>query len=286
MKTLTRVEWSTEPSEHAREAVVILEQITRSASAIRVGVLAEVERSGSWSQDGQRTIEAWMSTRTGSSRSAAYKSVGLSKSLTGDLPGARDALARGLISEDHAQVLARECTTSDSLRDQLADPVRGEAYLLQQAMEMDATRFAKVAKGWAVEFDPAGADRSWRKDAAKEELTLTSTEQGCRINGWLTPANGALLTEALTSHMGRKAADDTRTYPERQAAGLLAMVHQGLNSGLQLPHARVRPPVDDHAGLHHAASPRRRHGTVRSCCLWRRRRAGGPRGLGPELAAG
>src|SRR5699024_11656602 len=88
---------------------------------------------------------------------------------------------------------------------------------------------------------PKGADRAWRTDAAKEDLILTPAEEGYRIRGWLTPANGALLSQALTAHMGRKAADDTRTSPQRQADGLMSLVHQSLDAGLQMPNTRIRP---------------------------------------------
>ncbi len=243
LQRLTGARWSEEAPEDAKEAVVALEQIARITSAIRADVLAEIERTGTWSHDGQRTIQAWMSERTGSSRNTAFKNVGLSKSLNDDLPQTRAALAGGLISEDHAQILARECTKTDSHRTRLSDPRRGESYLLRQAAEMDATKFAKVAKGWAIETDPKAADRAWRSDASKEDLMVTAKDDGYRISGWLTPAHGALLTQALASHMGRKSADDTRSLPQRQAAALMSMAHQGLNGGLQLPNSRIRPQL-------------------------------------------
>src|SRR5699024_6481277 len=154
---------------------------------------------------------------------------------------AHRALAGGVISEDHAQILARECTKSPALLERLADPERGEKYLVGQAQEVNATRFGKIAKSWAIETDPKGADRAWRTDAAKEDLILTPAEEGYRIRGWLTPANGALLSQALTAHMGRKAAADTRTFPPPQADGLITPAHQSLAAGSQTPNAPIRP---------------------------------------------
>src|SRR5699024_8746617 len=83
----------------------------------------------------QRTIQSWMSSETGSSRNTAVKALGLAKSLHEDLPHTRKALAGGVISEDHAQVLARECTKSPALLERLADPERGERYLVDQPRE-------------------------------------------------------------------------------------------------------------------------------------------------------
>ncbi len=241
LKSLVTVDWAREGAGDAKAAVRVIEQAMRALTSIQAGALAAVEGDGSWAEEGQRTIQSWMSSETGSSRNTAVKALGLAKSLHEDLPHTRKALAGGVISEDHAQVLARECTKSPALLERLADPERGERYLVDQAQGVDATRFAKIAKSWAIETDPKGADRAWRTDAAKEDLILTPAEEGYRIRGWLTPANGALLSEALTAHMGRKAAEDTRTFPQRQADGLMSLVHQSLDAGFQMPNARIRP---------------------------------------------
>src|SRR5699024_6598360 len=115
------------------------------------------------------------------------------------------------------------------------------AFLLKQAKQMDATKFAKVANSWAIETDPKAADRQWRKDAAKEGVTLVSSEDGYFLSGHLNSVSGAILDEALRAHMGRKAADDPRPYDERRADALTALASQSLDSGLQMPNARIRP---------------------------------------------
>src|SRR5699024_3771381 len=163
----------------------------------------------------------------------------LAKTLHEELPETKKALAEGLIGEEHAQVIARECTKSDSLKKKLADPQRGETFLVQKAQEVDATGFVRLAKGWAVETDPKGADRAWRKDAANEDLTVTPMGEGYRVNGWLNPVNGALVKEALDAHAGRKAGDDERTFPQRQAAALVSLARQSLDAGLQKSSARI-----------------------------------------------
>lgn len=242
-RALTATSWSAEPAGDTKEAVVVLEDVIRFATFLRSQVIAEVDRSASWQKDGQRKVQTWVRDLTGSSDTTAAKEVALARALADDLPHTRDALANAEISEDHAHVLARECTKSEELRNRLKDPIRGEAALLEQAKRMNAADFQKKAKQWAVQEDPKGADKQWRKDSKKEELHVVQLQGGCRVTGWLTTSNGAILAEALESHMGRKAADDTRTYPERNAAALLSMAQQGLNAGLQLPYARIRPQL-------------------------------------------
>lgn len=241
LKELADTDWVTHLAAGAKEAVQVLEQIARSTAAIQAGVLAAAESSGKWALDGQRTFDTWVSTHTGTTRSTAGRAVKLSKSLDEDLPQTRKALADGSISSDHAQIIARRCTKTSKHRDRLSDPLHGENFLVDNAKRMDAGKFSKVAAAWAIETDPEGADRQWRQDVAKEEFNLLRTNEGYQISGWFTHVNGALLDEALVSHMGRKAADDLRPINQRRAGALAALAAQSLDSGLQMPRARIRP---------------------------------------------
>src|SRR5699024_778703 len=93
------------------------------------------------------------------------------------------------------------------------------------------------------------------------EFTLAPVEDGFHLAGWLNPVNGALLQEALSSHMGRKAADDLRPINERRADGLISLAAQSLDSGVKMPSARIRPHLtvtmeyDTIERLVHASGP-------------------------------
>ena len=241
LRALAATDWSAAVSGSARDLVRELEQIMRTTTAIQADVLAAAETSGKWALDGQRNFDSWVTSQTGSTRGTAGKAVRLSKSLQDDLPATRRALAQGTISSDHAQIIAQRCTKTDKQREKLADPKRGEEYLLQQARDMDATKFAKVATSWAIETDPEAADRRWRKETAKEEVSLAPTTDGYNLYGWLNPTSGALLDEALRAHMGRRSAEDLRPYNERRADALIALAAQSLDAGFQMPTARIRP---------------------------------------------
>ncbi len=241
LKELSRTDWTALASNSAKELIQLLEQITRTTTAIQADVLAAAETSGKWALDGQQNFNSWVSSQTGSTRGTAGKAVRLSKTLQEDLPATRRALAEGTISSDHAQIIAQRCTKTDKHRTRLADPERGEEYLLQQAQDMDATKFAKVANSWAIETDPEAADRRWRKETAKEEVSLAPMTDGYHLSGWLNPTSGALLDEALRAHMGRRSADDLRPYKERRADALIALAAQSLDAGFQMPTARIRP---------------------------------------------
>src|SRR5699024_11817243 len=115
LKSLVTVDWARKGAGEAKAAVRVSEQSMRALTSIQAGALAAVEGDGSWAEQGQRTIQSWMSSETGSSRNTAVKALGLAKSLHEDLPHTRKALAGEVISEDHAQVLGRECTKSPAL---------------------------------------------------------------------------------------------------------------------------------------------------------------------------
>ncbi len=241
LKALAAVDWAAHVDANAKEAVQGLEQIFRSTTAIQVSILGAAETSGKWALDGQSTFDSWVSSQTGTTRGTAGRAVKLSKTLQDDLPATRKALAEGSISSDHAQIIARRCTKTDKHRKRLADPRQGETFLIDNAKQMDAGKFAKVAHAWAIESDPKAAERQWRQESAKEEFILAPVEDGYHLAGWLNSVNGALLQEALSSHMGRKAADDLRPINERRVDGLISLAAQSLDSGLKMPSARIRP---------------------------------------------
>src|SRR5699024_983960 len=261
LKALAAIDWAAHVDANAKEAVQGLEQIFRSATAIQVSVLGAAETSGKWALDGQRNFDSWVSSQTGTTRGTAGRAVQRSKTLQDDLPATRKALAEGSISSDHAQIIARRCTKTDKHRKRLADPRQGEQFLIDHAKQMDAGKFSKVANAWAIESDPKAAERQWRQESAKEEFTLAPVEDGFHLAGWLHPVNGALLQEALSSHMGRKAADDLRPINERRADGLISLAAQSLDSGVKMPSARIRPHLtvtmeyDTIERLVHASGP-------------------------------
>src|SRR5690625_3519224 len=240
-KALASLDWATHGNLDSKAALQAVEQLSRSIAAIQAGVLAGAQASGMWALDGQRNFDSWVTSHTGTTRGTAGRAVKLSNTLQEDLPGTRRALATGDISTAHAQTIARKCAASAKQKEKLADPRRGEAYLLEKAKEMDAGQFAKVAAAWSIEVDPKTADRQWRRQSATQEFSLVPTEEGYVASGSFTLVSGALLKEALAAHMGRKAKDDQRSFTERQADAMVALAGQSLDAGIQMPTARVRP---------------------------------------------
>ncbi|MGC5617086.1 DUF222 domain-containing protein [Georgenia sp. Z1491] len=240
-EAVTGTDWHTLPGSRVHEAHQLLEQVERKLGAARAGVLTAAEANGLWAIEGWRTFTAFVRHTTGTTNHAAGKEVARSRALRDHLPRTRTALGESLIGIEHVNVLLRHALRTTTLTAQLLDDEIGEEFLLAQAQVMTADEFNKVVTAWATMADPDAADRAWRQADAKEELTIAPTMDGYHVHGWLDELSGRIVDEALTAHMGTKAADDTRTPAQRRASALVSLAHQSLDTGLQGAHARVRP---------------------------------------------
>lgn len=241
VKVLAEIDWAPLAAQNHKTLIHQLEQINRATTAIQAAVLASVRADGTWVADGQRDFHTWLSDHTGTTRRTTQRSIRLSQSLHEDLPETRKALAEGAISSDHAEIIAQRCAGTEQHKRMLADPTRGEASLVEQAKRMDATSFLKVAKEWSIKADPKHNDLAARHTRSKQELSVNASDDGYYFSGFFDPVSGALIDEALRSHMGRRAAEDLRTYNQRRADALVALASQSLTFGQQLPSARIRP---------------------------------------------
>lgn len=241
LRRLADRDWPGIPGDGASDALVALEDVTRAVTALQGELINASEGGGLWAQEGHHNFVSWYTSRTGTTRATSARSVKLSRTLRDFLPRTREALKKGTITRDHAEIIARKCTATEQHRTLLLDEDVGEAFLVASAKELHASQFSKVADKWAVMADPEAADRGWREASAQEEVFLSPTTGGYLLSGWLSPVNGQLLEEALTSHMGRKAADDLRSPRQRRAEALTSLARYSLENGAKLGSARIRP---------------------------------------------
>ncbi|WP_193311394.1 DUF222 domain-containing protein, partial [Georgenia satyanarayanai] len=235
--------WHEVEGYRLHEALGVLVQLERVLTGAQAQVLAVIEANGLWALDGQRTFAAWLRTQTDGTVQGASRQVRQARALRDLLPLTRTALQEGRLSEEHVAVLVRGAITTNRQRAQLSDEELGEAFLVEQAQRMDAGSFAKVVDSWAIMADPEAADRGWREEGAKEQLTLSRTLDGYHLAGWLDELSGQTVDTALRAHMGRKATGDERTPAQRRAAALTSLARQSLDAGEQGKGARIRPHV-------------------------------------------
>ncbi len=238
---LERSSWHEVNGHRLHEAFGLLEQIDRRLAAMRSAQLATIEANGLWALEGQRTFTAWLKVQTDATVPAASRQVRHARALRDLLPLTRAALGDGRISSEHVGVLVRGAITTNRLRMRLAEEELGEAFLVEQAQRMDAGTFAKLVASWAIAADPEAADRAWREDTTKEQVTLSRTMDGYHLAGWLDEVSGQTVHQALSVHMGRKAKGDERTPAQRRAAALTSLARQALDSGELGKGARIRP---------------------------------------------
>lgn len=220
-------------------------------------VLARVEADGRWSSGGSRTFPDWVARKQLASTGSVRREVALGRALDDALPRTADAVAKGEVTIEHAQVLARVATSSENRRAALATggPDRDEAALLERARRMPLDRFRREVDRWATQVDAVAAEAEHEAASRKEHLSWSRRDDGVALQGFLTFENAEVVATALRSVSGVPARDDTRSREERQAAALVdagrIILDRGLAGGGQQvrPHLLVHVPIETLAGL-------------------------------------
>jgi len=168
--------------------------------------------------------------------------------LDEQLPATREAVARGEVTVEHAQVLAQAVGSSPGRAAAVAseDGRVNEAALLARARLEGADRFRRTVASWAAAVDAAAAEGEQRAAEAKEHFTLTPRPDGVGFTGFLTHEHGEVLFTALRAVAGVPAAEDPRSRDQRQAAALVDAARLVLDRGLAGTGGSVRPHLSVH----------------------------------------
>ncbi|WP_448073890.1 DUF222 domain-containing protein [Georgenia yuyongxinii] len=249
LRTLHSTELSALPSQVILDTVREVEVLRRQLDALNAKALAAAEADGLWASTGARSFAAWYRNVTGRHTGTARRQVREARVLRDQLPATAAALADGELSADHVAALTRHATNTPARRDQLTDPELGEAFLVARAKELDAADFTQLVQHWAVRTDPDAADRAWKEDSERAELTIAETTGGYHLAGWLSKIDGMALLSAVDARVGVPTADDTRTVPQRRAAALISLVRLALDGGTLKPGARIRPHLSVHVPI-------------------------------------
>ncbi|MPV89414.1 DUF222 domain-containing protein, partial [Georgenia ruanii] len=246
---LNAVDLQALPSQALLDTVGRIETLQRQLEGLNAKALAAAEADGLWATTGARSFAAWYRNVSGRHTSTARRQVRQARVLRDRLPAAAKALAQGEIGPDHVAALVRHTTNSPLRRDQLGDEEMGEEFLVARARELDAADFLHIVKHWAVRTDPDAADRAWKDDGDRAELTIAETTGGYHLAGWLSKIDGMALVTALDARVGVPAADDTRTVAQRRAAALGSLARLALDGGTLKPGARIRPHLAVHVPI-------------------------------------
>lgn len=227
--------------------------VSDQARAVRTRLLARVESDGRWAASGgSRTFPEWVARRTGGSVGTARRDAVVGRALAGDLPLAREAVAKGRISFEHAQVLATLAPTSAGRRAALASDRddRNEAFLVRAAEQLGVDDFRRLVRRWGAAHDAAALEREHADAVAREYLAVGRRPDGVQLTGFLAAENAETLLVALRAVEGVPAADDDRAPEQRRAAALTGLARLVLDKGLGgAGGALVRPHLSVHVSL-------------------------------------
>ena len=216
--------------------------------AFAARLIARVEDDGRWAQSGARSFPEWAAGQSRSSVGSARREAALGRALETDLPGTTRAVASGVVTLEHAQLLAKLAPTSDARRAALASdlPDRNEAHLLAAAKGLGADEFGRLVKRWAARVDAVAHEREHRAACARERFVIAPRDGGVAVDGFLTVEHGDALLTALRAVIGVPAKDDKRLPDERRAHALVDLARLALDKGLSGGGVQVRPHISVH----------------------------------------
>lgn len=189
---------------------------------------AEIESDGAWTSTAHEVVEAEIGAALTMGRAAAGRLIGLGMSLRTRLPATREAMARGDL--DLYRVRLIEDATANVTDDHI---VEVEHQLLEQVLAPQRTggtgltgrRLTNAANRIIARLDPEGVRAKREKAQADRFVGVSAAEDGmCRILGSVPAAQGRAFDARLRELANTVCPKDLRTYEQRRADGLSALV--------------------------------------------------------------
>jgi len=225
------------------EDIDVLLKVADAAQADAARRLRRREQLGAPS-DGATSMVAWLSARCRMAPGRAADLVCLGRQLA-ELPETSRAVRDGEIGFQHASVMAHTASQvgAEAMRE-------AEEDLVAEARRFDVRRFSHLARHFRDCVDAGGALADANRDHERARVHLSQTFGGCwRLDGWLDPEGGALLTTALNPLM-KPVPGDRRSGGQRRNDALLELCRRLLDggglplAGGQRPHLVVSVPVE------------------------------------------
>ncbi|MCU1394187.1 MAG: hypothetical protein JWM34_2615 [Ilumatobacteraceae bacterium] len=244
------------------------ELLRRRADAVWLGIVGEVDRSGSYVDDGHRTPACWVAAVTNCSKAHAKREV-RSARMVHDLPEVGDALLAGHLGASQIVQLTG-LWSNPRVRPSL--PALA-AELVERACLLPPDDFQQVCDMIRLFADPDGGHRDHETSRANRRVSLVPDGAGFRVHVEGDAISGAILADVLAKYAQVEFDLDwaagvaehgdrmcpallRRTNTQRQFDGLMAMVRaaQEANAG----HALV-PLVNIHCDAQTAEDVLREH---------------------------
>ncbi len=167
-----------------------IERVRNKLDAVLLARVAEFEQSGAWQLDAASSAINWFQGQVGGARDVMASRVKLAKHLL-VMPGTREALEEGAITESHAKVLSR-CVANPRVRDRFSVD---EAELVALATELNADRLATKVDAWIRLHDQDGVEPH---DPEHDTVNANRVGDRVKINADLGLETGLPVLAALT----------------------------------------------------------------------------------------
>ena len=229
-------------ADRRRSVLAEVDRAIAALTAVRSELLLVERDSGDWRGSGDPSFAAWRgrTARVGVRGGAAEERR--AETLT-QMPAIRDATVAGSVSVGHVDVIGQTAARgSQAVREALGSPT-GQTRVLELARRLDAGRFATALAKLAASVDAGHVERTHQEQRAERFLHLADTAAGTRLSGQLDRMAGHRLRLALEALSPRPAADDDRSFGQRNADALETLADTVLSLPATGSGAAVRPHV-------------------------------------------
>ncbi len=248
--------WWSAGDDDVVEVLQELEALAAQVAALSLAAVAEADRRNHGEAAGATSTGNWLSGALRMRPEHAARAVKLARELDGDLAATGIALRAGVISADHAQVIAR------AVRDLPKEAGRqtraaAEQFLLDQARVFHPKDLARLGRKVLEVVDPELADRVLARQLADEEAKAERGrevwlyEDPYSVSTWLRGKLDPVTTEMLRTALEPLAkpmpttADgpDPRSRSQRLGDGFAELLRRYLNAGASPTQGGERPHV-------------------------------------------
>ncbi|WP_143261460.1 HNH endonuclease signature motif containing protein [Allokutzneria sp. NRRL B-24872] len=218
-----------------------LETITNLLTAVKIDAATHAEDRGLHTAQGCRNIATLLRSHLRISPAEAKRRSQLVEDLPG-VPDTRDALYAGLISSDHAAIIA---DVIKNVPVEVAD--EAEQSLLKHAPELTPRELMQLGKRVRSHVDQEGAFTDEQAAVEARSFRMTKNQHGWLVfNGCLPPIEGAMVEEALHAVSKPRPVggeEDPRTPEQRYADGLCELITVAMSTHDLPISGGVRPQM-------------------------------------------
>ena len=194
----------------------------RQVELLTCRLIERADRSGAFKVDGAASTTQYVKKVSGESGAWASKRVKLGRALADRMPMTGKAWGAGDLGIDHAQVIA------NTIREQDYDlALDMEGFLAEHAAGLTVEELKTVAAELLAAAAPETADDEAARKRAAQHLSFSETLDGMwRLDGWLDPEAGLIVSNAIASFTRKPDPDGdvlTESAPHRRAEALVQM---------------------------------------------------------------